>query len=163
MPLGAANGALIQAGEWWRLITSQFLHSHAPHMLFNALCVGLVGAALERRHGWAPLALLFLLGGMVGQLASVIAYPDLVSSGASQALMALCGAAMVAKVPLKSLVVVVLIVAVQGVLDIQSAHTIKAGHAGGLAVGLVAGAIMRRYVRRQGERAVAEPNHGASR
>jgi rhomboid protease GluP len=163
LSLGAANGVSVQAGEWWRLLTSQFLHVHAAHMLFNALGVGLASAVLERRYGWATLALLYFMGGTAGQLASVLAYPGLVSSGASQALMALCGAAVVARLHPRSYVVVALVLAVQVVLDIQSVQAIKAGHAWAFAVGLAAGAIARMYVSGQGENHVAEQTHAASR
>ncbi|HVE55054.1 MAG TPA: rhomboid family intramembrane serine protease, partial [Ramlibacter sp.] len=123
---GAADGDLVLAnGQWWRIVTSQFLHVHALHMLFNAACVTLVGVALERRYGWQRVALLFFLGGSVGQVASVLAYPHLVSSGASQALMALCGAALVLPAERRMRWFVLALVAIQAGLDLYVAQTIK--------------------------------------
>jgi rhomboid protease GluP len=162
LSLGAANGVLVQGGEWWRLLTSQFLHVHAPHMLFNALCVAILGGVLERRSGWFTLALVFFIAGTLGQVASVIFYPSLVSSGASQALMALCGAALVTQLPLRTYVFVLAVLAAQVALDIQSAHIIKAGHGVGFVAGLCLGALLR-YGSRQGANHVAQQPHAARR
>jgi rhomboid protease GluP len=137
MPLGAANGDLLSTGEWWRIVTSQFLHVRFLHMLFNAACIALVGAAIEQRWGWWKLALIYLAGGSVGQLASVVAYPGLVSSGASQALMALCAAAFVVRTGRRLRVFVVCILAVQVALDLHVAQGIKAGHGFGFLGGLL--------------------------
>lgn len=137
MTLGAANGDVLSTGEWWRIVTSQFLHVRFPHMLFNAACIAIVGAAIERRWGWWRLALIYLAGGSVGQLASVVAYPGLVSSGASQALMALCAAAFVVPTGRRLRVFVVCIVAVQVALDLYVAQVIKAGHGFGFLGGML--------------------------
>lgn len=141
LQVGAVNGALLQAGEWWRLVVSQFLHVHAPHMLFNALAVLLVGALIERAaDGWW-LAAIYLVGGCIGQYASVVFYPVLVSSGASQALMGLCGAALFICRNRISYLIVVSILVVQLALDMRAAGTVKAGHGWGFAAGIFLGAV----------------------
>lgn len=139
MTVGGANGELIHTGEWWRIVTSQFLHVHFLHMLFNAGCVAVVGTFLEQRHGWWRVALAYVVGGSVGQMASVIAYPELVSSGSSQALMALCGTSVVVLTERRSRLFVFSIVAIQAALDIYVAHTIKAGHGFGFLAGVAIG------------------------
>ncbi len=136
---GAINGAILEAGEWWRVLVSQFLHVHAPHMLFNALAVLAVGALLESGVGRWWLAHIYFVGGSIGQLASVGFYPSLVSSGASQALMALCGAALVMCRTRIAYGIVVPILVVQLALDLRAVGTIKAGHGWGLAAGVVLG------------------------
>jgi len=139
---GAANGALLQAGEWWRLVVSQFLHVHAPHMLFNALAVLLVGAVLEKAAGRWWLAAIYLVGGCIGQYASVAFYPTLVSSGASQALMAICGAALLMCRTRTAYLIVIAVLVVQLSLDLQAAGTVKAGHGWGFASGVLLGAVV---------------------
>ena len=143
LSIGAANGELLAGGHWWRIVTSQFLHVHVLHMLFNAACLAIVGVALGQRCGWQGVALVFFLGGSVGQLASVLAYPQLVSSGASQALMALCGAALVLPVGRSIRWFVLGVVAIQAGLDLYVAHTIKAGHGFGFATGGLLGLALR--------------------
>ena len=139
MTVGAANGDLLSTGEWWRILTSQFLHVHFLHMLFNAGCVVVIGGFIERRYGWWSVALVYFGGGSVGQIASVISYPQLVSSGASQALIALCAAAVVMLAERRPRLFALSIVAIQAALDIYVAQKIKAGHGfsflGGLLIG----------------------------
>ena len=134
--LGAIDGELLRNAEWWRLLTSQFLHVQPPHMLFNALCVLAIGSLIESRRNWWSLVLIFLVGGTIGQVASVIAYPDLVSSGASQALMALCGAALLLCFNRRERWLVLAILTVQFGLDLHAAQKIKAGHTAGFLAGV---------------------------
>ena len=142
MTLGAANGQSLSGGAWWRIVSSQFLHVHFLHMLFNAGCVAVIGALIERQHGWWRIAVVYFFGGSMGQLASVIAYPQLVSSGASQALMALCGAALVMIRNHRARVFVLVIIAIQAALDVYAAHEIKAGHGFGFLGGLLMGSVL---------------------
>lgn len=156
MTVGAANGELLDAGEWWRIVTSQFLHVHFLHMLFNAACVAVIGTFIEKRCGWWRAALVYFGGGSVGQIASVLSYPELVSSGASQALMALCGASLVLLTERRPRLLVLVVVAVQTALDICVVQKIKAGHSFGFLGGLLIGSAL---VFIGGSRAVqSEPN-----
>lgn len=138
--LGAVNAALLEAGQWWRLVASQFLHVHAPHMFFNALAVLLVGSLIEQGPGgkWWLIAI-YLIGGCVGQYASVVFYPTLVSTGASQALMALYGSALLMCRKRVAYLIVPGILVVQLGLDLWSAGTVKAGHGWGFLAGILLG------------------------
>ncbi|MES2297524.1 MAG: rhomboid family intramembrane serine protease [Pseudomonadota bacterium] len=148
MGVGAVDGAALQRGEWWRLLASQFLHVHSLHMMFNLAASALLASAIERRCGPAPLALAFIGGGTLGQLASVLLRPDLVSSGASQAMLALCAFVLVAyrrcALARHALVAALLVTAIQGGLDVAVSGSIKPGHGFGFAAGaLIAMAWMR--------------------
>ncbi len=134
--IGAVNGSVLVTHEWWRLVASQFLHVHWPHMLFNVGCILMLGAQIEYQRGTGTLLILCLVGGTSGQLASVFAYPSLVSSGASQALMALCAAALFVKSnTIRAMAG--FIVVVQIALDLYASGTIKTGHAVGFIAGLI--------------------------
>lgn len=148
---GALDGATLAAGEWWRLLTSQALHVKLGHLLPNAVGLAIVGAALERRIGWWRLLVIAVVGGTIGQLASALAYPTLISSGASQAALALVAALGVVAVRqwLRrdarqdifgwiSLVGAALYLCISLALDLSAAHTIKAGHS----AAFVAGALL---------------------
>jgi membrane associated rhomboid family serine protease len=82
--------ALFQNGEWWRPVTSLFLHANAPHVISNALSGILVFCAVVstfgRLRGWT----LVLLAGVLGNLAVAAAnYPEPYSTvGASTAIIA---------------------------------------------------------------------------
>ena len=138
--LGGATGELFVNHDWWRLLVSQFLHVHFLHMVFNVICILLVGGLIELLFGWRVLLLIYVVGGIAGQTASVLSYPTLVSDGASQALMALCGAGTLLLSRPSSRLVTLSIIAVQVALDLHAAGTIKAGHSFGFGAGLLIGA-----------------------
>ena len=146
---GAANGELLRAGDWWRLVTSQFLHVHFPHLVFNAVSILLLGRMLEREAGRQRLLAVYLVGGTIGQAVGVAATPALVASGASQALMSLAGAA--ASRSLRrprlrgaSMAILLAVVAVQIFLDVWSAGHVKAGHLAGFCAGALIGRVVWR-------------------
>ena len=82
--LGAKVNARIAAGEWWRLVTSVFLHADAAHVAFNALWLALFGAATASLLGASRALSAALLAGVAGQLASFAAGagPSVGASGA---------------------------------------------------------------------------------
>lgn len=135
--LGAVTGDLFVTHEWWRLLASQFLHVHFLHMLFNTACILILASTLERMRGWLLLTCIYLIGGLAGQLASVWYYPNLVTDGASQALMALCASAFILLPRNKMTLFAALIVAIQIALDVHAIGGIKAGHLYGFATGLL--------------------------
>ena len=134
--LGAATGELFITHEWWRLLVSQFLHVHFLHMLFNAMCILILASAMESKHGWRVVLVIYLIGGVAGQAASVWAYPLLVTDGASQALMALCAATFILLPKSKLIWFASLIVAIQVALDVHAIGGIKAGHLYGFVAGI---------------------------
>ncbi|KAA8999829.1 rhomboid family intramembrane serine protease [Paenibacillus spiritus] len=94
-------GAMVDIGpertEWWRLVTSIFLHNGISHLLFNCFAILVFAPPLERLMGWARYAVLYILGGVVGNLVSMgvsgeAVYAGTVSVGASGAIYAVYGA-----------------------------------------------------------------------
>jgi rhomboid protease GluP len=140
MQLGAADGAAIACGEWWRLLASQFLHVHFMHMLFNLCGILVLAAAIERSAGCFALALVYFVGGTIGQYASVLLSPDLVSSGASQAMMALCAFVLLGtrrfSIARHAVLLAAVLVVIQFALDIYVSRGIKPGHSFGFAAGV---------------------------
>lgn len=143
LQVGAVDGATLGQGDFWRLITSQFLHVYFLHMLFNALAIYVLAHAVERGVGKAALACAYFIGGTIGQYFSVWANPELVSSGASQALMALCGFVLVGArrcgFPRSVFAFALAITVIQAGLDIAVSASIKAGHGFGFAAGALMG------------------------
>ncbi|MDQ3816786.1 MAG: rhomboid family intramembrane serine protease [Acidobacteriota bacterium] len=144
---GAVNGELLRAGEWWRVLTSQFLHVYFAHLILNMLFLFLLGGIWERELGSFRFALLYLGSGAAGQIASVLAAPALVTSGASQALMGLAGCALVRTLRLRKetsarIIIPLGVISVQATIDLIAAHTIKAGHAAGFCAGAILGYIL---------------------
>ena len=92
--LGLA-GPFLEAGEWYRLVTSGFLHFGIIHLAFNMLLLFQLGQLLEPAIGRIRFGLLYfaaLLGGSAGAL---ILQPNAIHGGASGAVFGLMGAAFV--------------------------------------------------------------------
>lgn len=84
-----------QEGQWFRVLTAMFLHFGMEHLLNNMLVLIVLGLRLEPLFGSISYALVYLLGGIGGNLASMRFSPDAanaVSAGASGAVFALMGA-----------------------------------------------------------------------
>jgi len=94
---GAAYPPLIiENREIYRLFTSMFLHFGIEHLINNMLVLFVLGSRLERVIGHLKFALIYLLGGLAGNLISL--WMELrqmdwaVSAGASGAVFAVMGA-----------------------------------------------------------------------
>jgi len=53
-------------GEWWQVLTAPFLHASSWYQFAALFGVGIFGWLLERRHGWLPMLLVWLLGASGG-------------------------------------------------------------------------------------------------
>ncbi|MBV9569246.1 MAG: rhomboid family intramembrane serine protease, partial [Hyphomicrobiales bacterium] len=93
LALGALSHPLVTAGQWFRLLSSAFLHLNLLHLAMNGLCLYLAGRVLEPLLGRSWLGVIFLVGALGGSAASLmINPPNLLSVGASGAIMALFAA-----------------------------------------------------------------------
>ena len=90
--LGATKTSLILNGEWWRVVSSSFLHAGIVHWLVNVLGLWVLGSALEQRYGFLTIAFLFIVPDIFGNLLSSIFLADDVSVGASGGICGLVGA-----------------------------------------------------------------------
>lgn len=90
---GAKINALVAQGQWWRLITPMFLHVGLLHILVNGVMIYYVGTQIEHIFGHIRFLIIYLLSGILGNLASFAFGSDAsVSAGASTALFGLFGA-----------------------------------------------------------------------
>lgn len=79
-------------GEWWKLLTSQFLYLDGIYAFVALLAVGLFGWLLERRHGPVVVVALFLGAGVAGALLALAVYPEPIVIGANAGALALLAA-----------------------------------------------------------------------
>jgi rhomboid protease GluP len=92
---GMNRNAVLQDGEWYRLLSAALLHADFLHLLFNGLAFALAGYLLEAVLGPAWLLSVFLLGALGGSLMGLLLNPpNLVSVGASGAVMGMLTAAL---------------------------------------------------------------------
>lgn len=85
-----------EAGEYYRLFTCMFLHFGVQHLLYNMLLLIFVGDMLEKAVGKICYLIIYLGGGIVGNLVSMAVTMQTgsyaVSAGASGAIFAVVGA-----------------------------------------------------------------------
>ena len=155
--LGALFTPLLQLGEWWRLITAQFMHWGALHLFCNMLGLWFLGPLTEALLGSIRFVFAYLICGVLGML---IAYwvsllsPDphpMVLLGASASVLGLVGiqgafalkaykrtGSPVAKAQLSSMAQIVVL---QAIFDTMVPEVSSTAHIAGAGVGFVIGSI----------------------
>jgi rhomboid protease GluP len=89
--LGGNFGPLTVDGQWWRLLTSVFLHGGLLHLIFNALVLANIGIFLEPLLGRVSFAIVYLLTGILASLTSLMFNYGVVSVGAYGAIFGMYG------------------------------------------------------------------------
>lgn len=85
--MGAKTNNLVQAGQWWRLITPIFLHIGIFHIFMNGFTLLYVGQILEPMVGHWRFFVIYMLSGIMGNLASfAFGANNVISAGASTSL-----------------------------------------------------------------------------
>jgi membrane associated rhomboid family serine protease len=88
---GANFGPRTTNGEWWRLVTSTFIHAGLMALVVNLVAFAQLGLVLERIVGRLTLAAVYAIGGLLAGLIGIAAHPVIVSAGASGAIAAVYG------------------------------------------------------------------------
>ena len=88
--------AVLEQGQWYRLLTCMFLHSNLEHIFNNMLILGYVGSCLEEKIGSIRYGILYLASGILAGCASMgynmLQNDNVVSIGASGAIFGVIGA-----------------------------------------------------------------------
>jgi membrane associated rhomboid family serine protease len=147
---GALMPMLVAAGEWWRLVTSGFLHfgnygGFGPvHLLFNMFALWVLGRDLEVALGRVWFLVVYLLSLLGGSTAIMLfGAPDDLVAGASGAVYGLFGgiAVIVFKSKLNPTPVLTLI-GINIFLSVALPGISLLGHLGGLLAGALATAAL---------------------
>jgi membrane associated rhomboid family serine protease/Tfp pilus assembly protein PilF len=151
---GANSARLTLSGDWWRLVTSMFLHIGIVHIALNMWCLWNLGAIAESLYGQWTFAGVYFISGISGSLASIAWHPYGVSAGASGAIFGLAGALIASyylgefsaprAVIAGSLRSVVIFAGYNLVFGAMSGSTDNAAHIGGLVGGGLLGALIAR-------------------
>ena len=96
LAFGASCRSYFLAGEYWRAIMPMFLHLSLVHLLLNLYALCLFGPELERLCGCGPFALIYVGAGTTGSLGSML-MSRRIGSGASGAVLGICGALLVTR------------------------------------------------------------------
>lgn len=84
----------VASGEWYRLVSSGFLHYGVIHLGMNMFALYIVGPQLERRLGGLQFLALYFTSMLAGSLGALILSPNAATAGASGAIFGLFGAAL---------------------------------------------------------------------
>ncbi|MEW1550099.1 rhomboid family intramembrane serine protease [Streptomyces tsukubensis] len=80
-------------GQWYRLLTSMFLHQELSHIAFNMLALWFLGRMVEPALGRSRFLVLYLLSGLGGDVfVYLLSEPNQATIGASGAIFGLVGA-----------------------------------------------------------------------
>src|SRR6266481_420855 len=82
---GANYGPYTLGGQYWRVVTSVFLHLNILHLAWNMLFLWRLGGLVQRLLGNAITFAIYILTGIGGSLLSLSWHPTTVSVGASGA------------------------------------------------------------------------------
>ncbi len=93
--LGANVPALIEHGQYWRLITANFLHGGWIHILFNGVALYILGMVVEKLLGSWRLLVIYIISALAGSVGSWLLGPGILSVGSSTAIFGLLGAFLV--------------------------------------------------------------------
>jgi membrane associated rhomboid family serine protease len=88
-------GPLVASGDWWRLITSAFLHASLLHIAFNMYFLWFVGSAVEAALGRGRFLLIYFVSALAGSAGALVHTPNAPVVGASGAIFGILGAALV--------------------------------------------------------------------
>jgi membrane associated rhomboid family serine protease len=144
------DAAGVVNGEWWRLITSAFLHYGPLHLAMNMVSLYFAGSILEQVIGRWRFLLLYLVSGLAGAAGALLWSPDSATVGASGAIFGILGALFVLERrgniatggQVAALIVLNLVITFA-----YSSSISVGGHLGGLVGGLV---MMAAFVRFRG-------------
>jgi membrane associated rhomboid family serine protease len=93
--IGSSFTSGLADGEWWRLITSAFLHGSLIHLGMNMLVLWIVGAPVEQAIGRGRFLALYVVSGLAGSAGALLFSPNAITVGASGAIYGILGAALV--------------------------------------------------------------------
>ena len=154
---GAEYTPAVVNGEYYRLFTSMFLHFGIYHIAYNMLCLIYMGDLLETLIGPVRYLIIYLLGGLAGNLLSMAlelrSGHYAVSAGASGAIFAVLGALLyialrgrgrIGNLDGRRLLIMIVLSVAQGCME---TGTDNAAHIGGLIGGFILAACMVRAAR----------------
>ncbi len=133
----------VAGGEWYRLLTSTFLHFGLLHLALNMFALFALGRDLEGVYGARRFVALYLVSGLGGSVAAYCFSGDAVTAGASGAIFGLfAGIALLLRKLRMSLASVIPVLVINLALTFTIPGISIAGHLGGLATGAVIGAAL---------------------
>ena len=143
--LGGNIGIYTFHGEWWRLISSMFLHGGIVHFILNMMALKILGGFAERFLGSVSFFIVYMVSGIVGNIFSLFSNPvDVVGVGASGAIAGIFGGIIVIalkkEMPVKMcssiLKNAIFLILVNAIIGLSIPQIDNSAHVGGLLTGM---------------------------
>lgn len=147
LAFGAKYGPAILEGEYWRLLTSSFIHIGPMHLIFNVYALYALGPQAERYWGRARFLAIYLLTGVLSSATSYLISSNL-AAGASGSIFGLVGALgaffmherkVLGAPGRRRLNNLVSVVVINLIIGFTASNIDNAAHVGGLIAGLAIG------------------------
>ncbi|MGW6486865.1 rhomboid family intramembrane serine protease [Streptomyces sp. NPDC055056] len=134
----------VAEGQWYRMLTSMFLHGSPTHIIFNMLTLWWIGGPLEAALGRARYISLYFISGLAGSaLCYLLTAPNQPSLGASGAIYGLFGATAVLMRRLNSdMRPIIALLVINLIFTFGWGGIAWQAHIGGLVAGVVVGYAM---------------------
>ncbi|MFA7708036.1 MAG: rhomboid family intramembrane serine protease [Candidatus Pacearchaeota archaeon] len=150
--LGVLNKSAIYNYEFWRFLTSIFLHGGIIHLAYNLFALALFGIILEKSIGSKKFLIVFFSSGIIANLVAVNFYNS--SLGASGAIMGMIGCLVIITpmmmvwafgliLPMFVAGILWVVGSILGSLGVFPGDTGYIAHLGGIGVGLVIGIFLK--------------------
>jgi membrane associated rhomboid family serine protease len=142
-------GPFVAAGDWWRLITSAFLHANLLHIGFNMYFLWFIGSAVETALGRGRFLAVYLISGLAGSAGALVFTPLSPTVGASGALFGILGVALVLERQRNYVLggSALGLVVINLVLSFSLSNISVGGHIGGLIGGILCALVLSRFGR----------------
>ncbi|MEO1652141.1 MAG: rhomboid family intramembrane serine protease, partial [Bacteroidota bacterium] len=91
LAFGGLRGQEVIQGEYWRVISSLFIHAGIIHLVLAIIALVFISRVLEKLIGSWKLLLIYLISGLAGNFLTIHAFGERVSSGSFGAIFGLFG------------------------------------------------------------------------
>ncbi|MDO5569305.1 MAG: rhomboid family intramembrane serine protease [bacterium] len=141
---GANIDKLVKSGQYYRLLTSVFVHGGFVHLLLNMYAIYIIGPQIENFYGKGKYLFIYLFSGICGSLLSISFNPNTVTLGASGAIFGLLGAMLYFGYHYRTFLgnairsQIIPIILINLIIGFTMTGIDNAGHIGGLIGGIVA-------------------------
>ena len=142
-------GPAVANGDWWRLITSAFLHANLIHIAFNMYFLWFVGSAVEQALGRGRFLLIYFVSALAGSAGALVWTPTQPTVGASGALFGLLGAALILERQ-RNFVLggsAMALIVINLILSFSLSNISVGGHIGGLIGGVLCTLVLSKFGR----------------
>jgi membrane associated rhomboid family serine protease len=138
-------GPYVNEGEWYRLVSSGFLHADLLHIGFNMLLLFILGRLLEPALGTVRFVVLYFACLLAGSFGALILDPNALTLGASGAIFGLAGATVVVARGRGMDAIageIGFLIVFNLVISFTASNISVGGHIGGLVAGAICGLVI---------------------